>query len=134
VDLGAIEETAALVKDIAYRIHRVVGPGYRESVYHTFLHDALRRAGATPVSRVRFGVSFEGLTIPSAGEVDLMVNGHLVVEVKATELFHPLHRHQVLTYLKAAQLPLGILANFGMMRMKDGFHRIEAQSEWARDE
>ena len=119
-----VEATAALLLDVAFRVHRALGPGLLESVYRRCLAHGLRRAGATVVEEGRMDIEFEGLRIESGLRLDLLVNGHLVVELKAVEALHPVHEAQVLSYLRLSRRPLGLLLNFNVPLLKHGIRRF----------
>lgn len=123
--LGAeVESTAAVALDVAYRVHSAFGPGALESVYRRALSLGLRRAGCHVAEEVWLPLTFEGEIIPHALRADMVINGHLVVEVKATNDFHPAHIRQTVSYVRLGDYPLGILMNFGAARFKDGFYRV----------
>lgn len=96
-----------------FRVHSELGPGFPEKIYHTALKRALDQLGILNESERDFKVSFRGARVGSF-KIDLLVEGRVVVEVKAvTGLVPKVFEAQVLAYLKAAQLPVGLLVNFG---------------------
>lgn len=108
----------------AIRIHRQIGPGAFERAYAEFLAAALSRRGLRVQRELTLPASFEGVMVPLGHRLDLLVNERVIIEVKSTELHHPVHVKQVLTYLRLSTLRTGLLLNFGMERMLDGVHRI----------
>lgn len=127
--LGApVEASCTRVLDIAFRMHSQIGPGSLESVYRRVLSTALERAGACVEQEVWLPLTFEGISIERALRVDLVVDGHLAVEVKALEEVHPAHRRQLVSYVRAGRFPLGLLLNFGAARLVDGLERVPNRS------
>lgn len=96
-----------------FSVHRELGPGFPERVYHKALEKALGGARIIYASQKLFRVSFRGTPVGSF-QVDLLVEGRVVVEVKAvTGMMPKVFEAQVLAYLKAAKLPVALLVNFG---------------------
>ena len=97
----------------------------REEVYRDLLAQLLERRGFRVESEKRVRLDIDGLVFRGALQVDLIVDGLVVVELKAVERLKPVFFRQVLTYLRALKLPLGILLNFGDVTLKrGGIHRI----------
>ncbi len=121
-----IENTfSALIKDSAIEVHRVLGgPGLLESVYEEALFRELQSRGIPVVRQVRLPVKYKGVTLQTSLRLDLLVGNKVVIEVKATENNHSLHKAQVLTYLRLSGLRLGLVLNFGQERLIDGFSRV----------
>lgn len=118
-----IEALSERIMDAAHRVHRHFGPGFRERVYEIFLVHALQRDGLRVEQQVRFPLEFEGLVMEQAGRADLIVEGSIVVEIKASEGMTRLHAAQVISYLKASGMPLGLLLNFNVPLLKEGYGR-----------
>ena len=119
-----IEEVSGDVVDVALRLHRSLGPGLLESVYETVLAAKLVEMGY-PVSRQRpIDIEFEGLYFQAAFRIDLLVDERLLVEVKSVDQLHPAHAKQLLTYLRLAKQPVGLLINFGGATLKEGVRRL----------
>ena len=94
-------------------IHRELGPGFPERVYQNALENSLEEAGISFAREKEFRVRFRGASVGSF-KVDLLVEQRVVVEIKAvTGMLPKVFEAQVLAYLKAAQLPVGLLVNFG---------------------
>ncbi|HAH08667.1 MAG TPA: GxxExxY protein [Alphaproteobacteria bacterium] len=119
-----IEDIIREAIDCGFRIHRAVGPGLFESVYETLLADCLERRGLTARRQVGVPFEFEGRTFPEAFRADLLVEHRLLIEVKSVERQVPVHAKQLLTYLRVARFPLGLLMNFGLPTFKEGVQRI----------
>ncbi len=112
------------ILDAAVKIHRHFGPGMLESVYERLLETELLRRGHAVERQKPVSFEYEGQVYQDAFRVDLFVDGKIVVELKATETMNKLYPKQVRTYLVAMGLPLGVLVNFGMDRLVDGFVRV----------
>ena len=121
VDLEAI---AADIIDVSFRLHRDLGPGLLESVYETVLAAKLDRMGYAVRRQMPISFAFEGLTFEAAFKVDLIVEGSLIVEIKSVERLNAAHAKQLLTYLRLADQPLGLLINFGGATLKEGLRRV----------
>jgi GxxExxY protein len=119
-----IEVLAATTVNAALAVHRALGPGLLESAYHECLAIELSLAGLTCEREKILPLSYRGRSIENAYRIDLIVNGRLLVELKAIEAVQPVHRVQVATYLKLLQLPLGLLINFNVPLIKNGISRV----------
>jgi len=96
-----------------FNVHNQLGPGFPERIYQHALERALGQVGIAFVSQRSFRVSFDGATVGSF-QVDSLIDGRVVVELKAiTGMMPKVFEAQVIAYLKAAQLPVGLLVNFG---------------------
>lgn len=112
------------VVDAAYRVHLALGPGLLESAYTACLaHELASRGHRLEVQRA-IPLVYRDLRIRVGYRADIVVDGEVVVEVKAVERILPVHRAQVLTYLKLTGCRVGLLVNFHTPRLKDGIKRI----------
>lgn len=107
----------------AIEVHRLLGPGYLESVYEYALMRECELRGIPVVRQAPVGVVYKGVAV-GEGQLDLLVDGCLVVELKAVETLLPIHTAQLMSYLKATQLPLGLLINFNVTVLKSGINRV----------
>ena len=105
-------------------IHRRFGPGLFESVYHTCMEWELEDRGLKFVSRQLLPVNYKGREIDAAFELDLFVENLVVVELKAVKELAPIHKAQLLTYLKLTDAPVGLLINFNVPVLTDGIKRL----------
>ncbi len=119
-----IEALAAATVQAALAVHRALGPGLLESAYQECLTIELTEAGFQCEREKVLPLTYRGRSIDHAYRLDLVVNGRLLVELKAIESVQPVHRVQVATYLKLLKLPLGLLINFNVPLIKDGITRI----------
>lgn len=117
----------AIAKDIvdsAYRIHTALGPGLLESVYDAILAFELDRRGLRVERQRPIPVVYENIRIDTGFRADLVVEDKVIVEVKSVEALAPVHKKQLLTYLRLADKRLGLLINFHVPLIKDGITRI----------
>ena len=118
-----VDDLARAVIGSAIDVHRELGPGYSESVYEEALAQELFRAGIIFERQKSFKVKFRGCVV-GEGRVDLLVDGRLVVELKAAERLMPVHKSQVISYLKATSCNLGLLINFNENLLRAGIQRV----------
>jgi iron complex transport system substrate-binding protein len=95
-----------------------------ESAYRLILTRDLERRGLQVEQERQITITYEGLLIPNAFRVDLLVEKCVVIELKALDRLAPVHTRQILTYLRLLDLPVGLLINFGAARMREGLQRV----------
>ena len=117
-------EISAVVLDSAMVVHRTLGSGLLESVYSKALALEIKSRGLDVEVEVPVDIFYKGEALGLGFRADLIVGGKVLVELKSVEVMLPVHRKQVLTYLKAKDVKLGLLINFGAPLLKDGFERI----------
>jgi GxxExxY protein len=110
--------------DAAYRIHTTLGPGLLESVYHAVLAYELAQRGLRTVSQQAIPVVYGTIRIDIGFRADLIVEDQVIVEIKWVEVLAPVHKKQLLTYLRLADKRLGLPINFNAALIKDGITRI----------
>ena len=115
---------ATEIVDAAFRIHTTLGPGLLESVYDTVLAYELGRRGLRTVRQQPIPVVYEEVRIDTGFRADLVVEDKVIVEIKSVELLAPVHKKQLLTYLRLADKRLGLLINFNVALIKDGITRV----------
>ena len=118
------EEIGHAVIGAAIKVHSVVGPGLLESAYETCLLYELERQNLPVARQVMISIRYEDLTIDNGYRVDLLVGERVLVELKAVETILPIHRGQLLGYLRLGGFKLGYLLNFNVARMRDGIVRM----------
>ena len=117
-------EIATKILDVAFAIHRFLGPGLLETVYERTLEYDLREAGLSVQSQLAVPLVYKEIKFEAGYRLDLLVENKVIVEIKAIETIAPVHFAQTLTYLKLADKRLGLLINFNCKLLKDGIHRI----------
>ena len=109
----------------AIEAHRTLGgPGLLESVYEEALAWELAHAGLEVSRQVQVPISYKGRTLATPLRIDLVVEGKVVIECKATSNYNPIFEAQTLTYLKLTRMKLGIVINFGEALVSNGVHRV----------
>jgi GxxExxY protein len=108
----------------AIEVHRTLGPGLLESAYMRGLQFELADRRLRFVTQVVIPMAYKGTDLGANYRVDLIVEDRVVVEVKAVEMVIPVHKAQVLTYLRLTACPLGLLINFNVAKLLDGVHRL----------
>ncbi|HKG78094.1 MAG TPA: GxxExxY protein, partial [Pyrinomonadaceae bacterium] len=101
-----------------------LGPGLLESVYQAALDYELQKRGLRIAQQVGLPVHYEEVKLELGFRVDLIVNEKVIIEIKSIEAFAPVHRKQLLTYLRLMDLRLGLLINFNVELIKDGIQRV----------
>ena len=117
-------EIATAVVDAAFKIHTTLGPGLFESVYEATLEYELQKRGLRVEHQIRLPVQYEQVRFALGFRVDLIINRKVIVEVKSIEALAPVHKKQLLTYLRLTDMRLGLLINFNVDLIKYGIHRV----------
>ena len=118
-----LDGLANAVIGAAIEVHRSLGPGYLESVYEEALGIELSDRMIAFQRQHPISVLYKGKTV-GEGRLDLLVGDRLIVELKAVETLLPVHKAQVISYLKASRLHLGLLVNFNASVLRDGIQRV----------
>jgi GxxExxY protein len=119
-NLGPINQITSRIIQAAIDVHRQLGPGLLESVYVACLVYELQLAGFKVECQIAIPVIYKGVKMECSFRLDLLIEGLVVVELKAIEKVLPVHDAQLLTQMKLAGEPAGLLLNFNAARMKDG--------------
>jgi GxxExxY protein len=117
-------EIAREIVDAALLLHKRLGPGLLESVYEVVLAHELKKRGLDVQRQMVIPIEYDGIKFDEGFKADLMVAGKVIVELKSVETVLPVHKKQVLTYLRLSDKKLGFLINFGAVLIKDGISRI----------
>ncbi len=117
-------EIATQIVDAAFKIHTTLGPGLFESVYETVMAQELVNRGLKVVRQQPIPVVWEDVHMEAGFRADLIVEGKVIIEIKSVEKLAPVHRKQLLTYLRLSGIHLGILINFDTELIKDGIARV----------
>jgi GxxExxY protein len=117
-------EIAKQIVDAAYKIHTTLGPGLFESVYEAVMAQELASRGIRLTRQQALPVVWEGLHLEVGFRADLIIENKVIVEIKSVDAIAPVHRKQLLTYLRLANMRLGILINFDVELIKDGIRRV----------
>lgn len=119
----SLDQLAHMVIGAAIDVHREIGPGFLESVYQNALCYELDLRNIKYVAQAPVSVTYKGRAV-GEGRIDILVENKLIVELKAIEAFESIHHAQVISYLKATNIFLGLLINFNKPILKDGIRRV----------
>jgi GxxExxY protein len=117
-------DVAKTTVDVAYHIHRQLGPGLLDSVYHAIMLYELEKRGPRVLSKEPVPIVWEGVRIEKGLEADLIVDDVVIVELKSVEKLARVYTKQLLTYLKLTNCRLGLLINFGAEYIGEGITRV----------
>ena len=119
-----LDEVTGVIIDASIKLHQALGPGLLESVYEVILSRDLERRGLRVERQKLIRFEYDGLVFEDGLRLDILVEGIVVVELKSLESLAPVHKKQLLTYLRLMKLPVGLLLNFGAPTLKEGLYRI----------
>ena len=108
----------------AIAVHRALGPGLLESAYEACLGYELIDRGLSVERQKALPVKYRGVNLDCGYRIDLLVERIIIIELKAVEKIDPIHKAQLLSYLKLSDCKLGLLINFNVRMLKNGIHRI----------
>ncbi|HEV8588573.1 MAG TPA: GxxExxY protein [Pyrinomonadaceae bacterium] len=117
-------EVAKHIVDVAFKIHSGYGPGLLESVYEAIMAYELQNRGLTVTRQQAIPLVHEDIRMDVGFRADLVVGNKVVVEIKSIEAVAPVHKKQLLTYLRLADKRLGLLTNFNVELIKNGISRV----------
>lgn len=117
-------EIAKIIVDAAFQIHKRLGPGLLETVYEVVLAYDLKKRGLKVDRQVPVAIVFDGLRFDEGFRADLIVEDKVIIELKSVENIAPVHKKQLLTYLRLTDKKLGLLINFGSELIRDGISRV----------
>jgi GxxExxY protein len=122
--LEAKDPLTGEVISAAIEVHRTLGPGLLESIYHRALCHEMTLRNLTYHSQRPVPVNYKGVDLGDDLRVDFVVSDRIVVELKAVDKLLPIHEAQLLTYLKLTGLHIGLLINFNVRLLKEGIKRL----------
>jgi GxxExxY protein len=117
-------EVSGQIVDAAIKVHTVLGPGLLESVYEAAMAHELEKRGFKVLRQHPIPVIFEEVHLECGFRADLLVQDLVLVELKAVEQVHPVHKKQLLTHLRLTGKRVGLLINFNVELLKDGITRV----------
>lgn len=109
--------------DVAFEVHRELGPGLLETVYETILAAELIGLGVSVDRQVPIDIEYKGMSFKEAFRADLVIERKVIVELKCVEKLNSSHKKQLLTYLRLTGMRLGFILNFNVALLKDGIVR-----------
>jgi len=119
-----LNRISGIILDCSIEVHRQLGPGLLESVYEKCLFKELRNRKLYVERQVPLPVIYKGEKLEADFRIDLLVEKEIIVELKAVEVTLPVHEAQLLTYLKLSEKRLGLLINFNVPKLTNGFKRM----------
>lgn len=119
-----LERLAKIAVHAAFQVHSALGPGLLESVYEVCMLHEFSKANIKAVRQLAVPVLYDGVFLDAALRIDILVDDRLILELKAVEQIAPIHKAQLITYLKLTQRRLGLLINFNVPVIKDGIKRV----------
>ncbi|HSB06101.1 MAG TPA: GxxExxY protein [Thermodesulfobacteriota bacterium] len=119
-----INELSNRIIGAAIEVHKTIGPGLLESIYEECLSHELALRGLSFERQKPLIVTYKGKNLQCGYRLDLVVEKEIIIELKSCENIEPIHKAQLLTYLKLSDLRLGLLLNFNVPVMRDGIIRI----------
>ncbi|HEY5837656.1 MAG TPA: GxxExxY protein [Pyrinomonadaceae bacterium] len=120
-------EVAKHIVDVAYKLHSTYGPGLLESVYEAIMAHELSKRGLAVTRQQPIPLVHESVRMGVGFRADLIIDKKVVVEIKSIEAIGPVHKKQLLTYLRLADKKLGLLINFNVELIKNGISRVVNQ-------
>ena len=125
MEQARLNRISGVIVDAAIAVHTALGPGLLESAYEACLLYELRKRGLTAEAQVPLPIVYDSVHLEIGYRIDLLVEDAIIVELKACESIAPVHRVQLLSYLKLSKNPLGLLLNFHAPLMRDGIVRMK---------
>lgn len=123
-DYQRADELSREVIGAAIEVHRVMGPGLIESIYERCLIQELSLRGIPVINQQCVRIEYKGLVFEEVLKFDLLVDGVLLLELKAVQEIIPIHKAQLLSYMKLLNVPVGLVMNFHELRLVDGIQRM----------
>jgi GxxExxY protein len=120
LDNPRLNEITGGILGAAIEVHRTLGPGLLESIYAPCLHFEFATQGLRYVAQRAVPITYKSIRLEAAYRLDLIVEDLVVVEIKSVDLISPVHRAQLLTYLRLTGCPAGLIVNFNVPRLMDG--------------
>ena len=118
------DELSRRVIGCAIEVHRNLGPGLLESTYRQCLACELSHTGVPFQMEVPLPVRYKDVLLDCGYRIDLLVRSDLIVEIKSVETLLPIHQAQILTYMRLARIPIGLLMNFNVTKLQNGIKRF----------
>lgn len=118
-----INDLTYLIRGAAFKVHSALGPRLLESAYEACLAYELKKQGLKVERQKRMPLVYEEVSLDVAYRIDLLVEGRIIIELKSAKALTPVDTAQVLTYMRLADIKLGLLMNFSVAHMRNGIKR-----------
>jgi GxxExxY protein len=125
-----VNEITRSIIGAAMKVHSALGPGLLESAYEACLLFELHGAGLKAEAQVPLPVIYRQVKLDLGYRLDLLVEDSVIVELKSVEAIEPVHKAQLLSYLKPSGKHVGLIINFNVVHLKDGIKRLVSGTEW----
>jgi GxxExxY protein len=112
----------------AMPVHTALGPGLLESAYEACLVHELLKADLSTCNQVELPIRYDGLTLDIGYRIDVLVENLVIIELKAVDTVLPIHKAQLISYLKLSGKDVGLLINFNVLHLRDGIDRLHRLS------
>lgn len=119
-----LNKIADRVVDAIFSVHRTMGPGFNESIYESCLIEEFNLRGIDYQSQVQIPVTYKGKKLDKFFKLDILAEDEIIVELKSVSELLPVHKAQLLSYLKLTGKRIGYVANFNVTLMKEGIRRV----------
>ena len=119
-----INKLSGIILDSAIEVHRNLRPGLLESVYETCLCKEFDLRKINCQRQISIPINYKGEQLDADYRIDILVENEIIIELKSVDIMHPVFKAQLLTYLKLANKNLGLLINFNVPKLVDGFKRM----------
>jgi GxxExxY protein len=123
MDKNDLNSLSSAILDCCITVHKIMGPGLLESVYEQCLMKEFEIRNIHAENQVSIPLIYKGFEIAKEFKIDILVENEIVLELKSSEIMHPVYEAQIISYLKLADKRLGFLINFNVPLLKDGFKR-----------
>ena len=119
-----LNELSSIIVDSAFNVHKEMGAGLLESIYELCLINELKSRRIDVKSQSSIPLLYKGVNLSKKFRIDILVENEIIIEIKAVEAILPVHKAQIISYLKLADKRLGFLINFNVPLIKQGIQRI----------
>ncbi len=124
LDYDKADALSKRVIGAAIEVHRKMGPGLIESIYEKCLMRELELQAMPARNQLIVPIEYKGYTFEEPLRLDVLVDGCLLLELKSVEKVNPIHKAQLLSYMKLLNVPIGLIFNFHELRLRDGIYRM----------
>jgi GxxExxY protein len=124
MNLDELNKISGEILESAIEVHKQLGPGLLESVYEICLCKELALRNIPFKRQISLPITYKNEKLESDFKIDLLIHDEIIVELKAVDTLLPVHNSQLLIYLRLANKRLGLLINFNVSKLKDGFQRV----------
>jgi GxxExxY protein len=123
METNELNITTGLILDCCFTVHKTMGPGLLESIYDLCLMKEFEIRKINARNQVVVPLVYKGYELAKELKIDILVEDEIIIELKSSEMMHPVYEAQIISYLKLSNKKLGFLVNFNVPLMKDGFKR-----------